>query len=154
METSFLQKISKYILIVLFAISIVLIGLFYYQVVPIEDQFEEEKIEHGTTALVLTWTEILFFVAAGLAVLAFIWDIIMNPKKSISTGIVVAGLALIAIVSYAVASDSMDSISPATMAKPTPGELKGSGTGLISLYIILGLNLLAIIWLEISSKLK
>ena len=152
METSFLQKISKYLPIVLFAISIVLVGLFYYQVVPLEDK--AEKIAHSTTALVLTWTEVLFFLAAGLAILAFIWDIVLNPKKSISTGIVVAGLIVIAIIGFAMSSDSMDSISPATMAKPTPGELKASGAGLISLYIILGLNFLAIIWLEIRSRLK
>ena len=152
METSFLQKISKYLLIVLFAISIVLVGLFYYQVVPLEDK--AEKIAHSTTALVLTWTEVRFFLAAGLAILAFIWDIVLNPKKSISTGIVVAGLIVIAIIGFAMSSDSMDSISPATMAKPTPGELKASGAGLISLYIILGLNFLAIIWLEIRSRLK
>ena len=78
METSFLQKISKYLLIVLFAISIVLIVMFYMQVVPVED--EAAQIEHATTSLVLTWAEVLFYVAAGLAVLAFVWDIVINPK--------------------------------------------------------------------------
>ena len=151
METSFLQKISKYLLIVLFAISIALVVMFYMQVVPLED--EATQIEHATTSLVLTWAEVLFYVAAGLAVLAFIWDIVINPKKSISTGIMVAALALIAIVSYVLASDSMDSILP-TLVQTTPGELKGSDTGLFSLYIILGLNVVAIICLEVSSKIK
>ena len=151
METSFFQKISKYLLIVLFAISLVLIGMFYGQVVPLEDEIEQ--IEHSTTSLVLTWAEVLFFAAAALAIIVFVWNIILNPKQSISTGIMVAGLILVALIASALGSDSIDSINP-TLVETTPGELKGSDTGLFSLYIMLGLSFLSIIWLEISSKLK
>ena len=103
--------------------------------------------------MVLTWAEVLFFAAAALAIIVFVWNIILNPKQSISTGIMVAGLILVALIASALGSDSIDSINP-TLVETTPGELKGSDTGLFSLYIMLGLSFLSIIWLEISSKLK
>ena len=151
METSFIQKISKYLLIVLFVVSGVLALMFYLQVVPLGE--ETEQMEHGTTGLILGWTYGLFFVAAALAILAFIYGIIIDPKSSISTGIMLAGLLVVALIAYAMSSDALDSIMP-TLVQTTPGELKWSDTGLYSLYIILGVAVASILGLGIYQKIR
>ncbi|MBR4440474.1 MAG: hypothetical protein IKS00_02885 [Bacteroidales bacterium] len=151
METSFLQKISKYLLIVLFLISTVLVVLFYWQVVPLE---EAAQMEHGTTDTILLWGFILFIVCAVLAVVdLFVLTPIMNPSSAVKIGIVIVALLAVFGVSYAMSSDSIDSIMP-TLVQTTPGELKWSDTGLFSLYIVLGLTFLSIIGLEVSQRIK
>lgn len=151
METSFIQKISKYLLIVLFVVSGALALMFYLQVVPLGE--EAEQIEHGTTGLLLGWTYGLIYVVSALAVLVFIYQIIIDPKSCISTGIMLAGLFIVGLIAYAMSSDAMDSIMP-TLVQTTPRELKWSDTGLKSLYIILGVAVASILGLGIYQKLK
>ncbi|MCQ2974854.1 MAG: hypothetical protein MJ211_08585 [Bacteroidales bacterium] len=145
-----LEKISKYLLIVLFVISAILLVMFYAQVVPLE---ETEQLEHSTTSLFLNWSYILFVIAAVATIVSLVKNCIDKPKVAITLGIGVATLAIIFFVSYAISSDSLDSITT-TLVQTTPGELKFSEAGLYTTYAVLALNVIAILWLEISAKVK
>jgi len=148
-----LQNILKYTLWFLFAVTIVLVVLFYIQVVPLPD--EAAQMEHGTTNAILGWAVALFGICAVAAVAfpvyEFIKQLINKPKSAIKTIIMIAAVALIIIIAYCMADGSQDSISE-TLVKTNETELKWSDTGLLTLYISLGISVLAIIYAEVAKK--
>ena len=149
-----LRKILGILTIVLFVVSAIIVVMFYMNVVPLSNP--QEQMEHGVTDTFIGWAYILFFVCAILAFLVFpLWgfvqQIIDNPKSVVKTLVIIAAVALVCIVSYALADGSFNSITD-TLVETNETELKWSGAGLNALYISLGIAVLAVIYAEVAKK--
>ena len=149
-----LRKILGILTIVLFVVTAIIVVMFYTNVVPLGNP--QEQMEHGVTDTFIGWAYILFFVCAILAFLVFpLWSfvqqIIDNPKSVVKTLIVIAAVALVCIVAYALADGSFNSITD-TLVETNETELKWSGAGLNALYISLGIAVLAVIYAEVAKK--
>lgn len=148
-----LQKILSYLLIVLFVITAIIVVMFYTQVVPLGN--EADQIANGTTDLTLNWAVVLFGVCAVAAiafpVYEFVKQLIDNPKSAIKTIVMIVAVAVVCIIAYALASGSMDSITP-TLVETDEPTLKWSGAGLNALYITLGISIIAVIYAEVAKK--
>ena len=149
-----LRKILSILTIVLFLVSAVIVVMFYMNVVPLSNP--EEQMAHGVTDTFIGWAYILFGICAVLAFLVFpLWgfvqQIIDNPKSVVKTVIIVAAVALVCIIAYALADGSFNSITD-TLVETNEPELKWSGAGLNALYISLGIAILAVIYAEVAKK--
>ena len=149
-----LRKILGILTIVLFVVSAVIVVMFYMNVVPLSNP--QEQMDHSITDTFIGWAYILFFICAILAFLVFpLWSfvqqIIDNPKSVVKTLVVVAAVALVCIVAYALADGSFSSITD-TLVETNETELKWSGAGLNALYISLGVAVLAVIYAEVAKK--
>jgi len=150
-----LRKILGILTIVLFLVSAIIVVMFYAKVVPL-DPDKDAQISHGITDTFIFWAYILFFACAVLAFLVFpLWSfvqqIIDNPKSVVKTLIVVAAVAVVCIIAYALADGSFNSITD-TLVETNETELKWSGAGLNALYISLGIAVLAVIYAEVAKK--
>jgi Kef-type K+ transport system membrane component KefB len=151
-----LRKILGILTIVLFLVSAIIVVMFYLNVVPLSNP--EEQMEHGVTDTFIWWAYILFGICAVLAFLVFpLWgfvqQIIDNPKSVVKTVIIIAAVALVCIIAYALADGSFSSITN-TLVETNETELKWSGAGLNALYISLGIAVLAVIYAEVAKKLN
>lgn len=151
-----LRKILGILTIVLFLVSAIIVVMFYLSVVPLSSP--EEQMEHGVTDTFIWWAYILFGICAVLAFLVFpLWgfvqQIIDNPKSVVKTVVIIAAVALVCIIAYAIADGSFSSITN-TLVETNETELKWSGAGLNALYISLGIAVLAVIYAEVAKKLN
>ena len=151
-----LRKILGILTIVLFLVSAVIVVMFYLNVAPLSNP--EEQMEHGVTDTFIWWAYILFGICAVLAFLVFpLWgfvqQIIDNPKSVVKTVVIIAAVALVCIIAYAMADGSFSSITN-TLVETNETELKWSGAGLNALYISLGIAVLAVIYAEVAKKLN
>ncbi len=149
-----LRKILGILTIVLFLVSAIIMVMFYMNVVPLSNP--QEQMDNSITDTFIGWAYILFFVCAILAFLVFpLWSfvqqIIDNPKSVVKTLVVIAAVALVCIIAYALADGSFDSITSTTV-ETNENELKWSGAGLNALYISLGIAVLAVIYAEVAKK--
>ncbi|MBQ2052046.1 MAG: hypothetical protein IIT37_09725 [Bacteroidales bacterium] len=149
-----LRKILGILTIVLFLVSAIIMVMFYMNVVPLSNP--QEQMDNSITDTFIGWAYILFFVCAILAFLVFpLWSfvqqIIDNPKSVVKTLVVIAAVALVCIIAYALADGSFDSITSTTV-ETNENELKWSGAGLNALYISLGVAVLAVIYAEVAKK--
>jgi len=105
------------------------------------------------TTHILLWGVILAGIAAVLALIFPIIQMITQPKKAKGSLIGILALVVLVFVGYALASsEPLDFVK----ANPNnvPDTLKQVGTGLISMYILLGFGLLAIVVTEITKAVK
>ena len=123
--------------------------------------------KHSEIDTPLTATmNLTFFMLAACAAAAIIFGIIavaQNPKRNLRA---IAGIVLVAAIvgiGYAMASDSVmhgywnaGSISKLGIGleDQTAPVSKYSGMGLISFYILLGITLLSVVYLEVSKIFK
>lgn len=154
MSNNIIGKALGILLIVMFVVSAILLVVFFASVVPLE---ESEQMESGITSTFLNWAYFLAIVCTVAAVafplVSFIRNLIDDPKSAIKPLAIIALLAIVLGISYGIASGDITSITR-TSVPATEGELKWSGTGLNVTYILFGINILAIIYLELSKKLK
>jgi hypothetical protein len=105
------------------------------------------------TNTILIWAGILAGVAAILSMIFPLIQMIMHPKKARGSLIGIIVLVVLGLVSYALASSE-----PLAFPKPEPNNvptiLKQAGMGIITMYILLGLGILSIIFTEISKVFK
>lgn len=84
-----------------------------------------------------------------LAILGFsLLRVITHPKAAKSALIGIVGLIVLAIIAYAISSGA--DVSKFAQFNISEGESKTIGAGLIGLYIMMGLAILTIIYVEIS----
>ncbi|MFO8234263.1 MAG: hypothetical protein R6U04_02490 [Bacteroidales bacterium] len=105
------------------------------------------------TQQILVWAAILAGIA-GLSALGFqLVNMIIHPKKARGSLVGIVILAILVLIGYGLASSD-----PLTFAKANPNNvpqtLKQVGTGLITMYILLGLGILSIIFTELSKTFK
>lgn len=151
------SKILRIVLAILLAVSFAVTIWFYLTASDIESGLDaEKKIELFGPVLeyFLVWTYGLFFAAAGGTVFFSIFQIITNPKGAVSSILPMAGFVIILIVSWVLSSDEVLYMPNYTGPGNDPATMKWSGAGLISMYILFALAMLAIVYSEVSKMLK
>lgn len=115
-----------------------------------------ELMVYKRTDYALGWAYILLAIAAIAAVLFPLITIVTDVKAMLRLLAVLAGAAVLVIVSYFVfASDATINILGYTGTDNSdPVTLKWIGTGLFSTYIIFGLALLSILYSEVANLFK
>ena len=148
-----LHRVLSIILYVLMIVSAVLVGLFYFG--GVVEGTEGTNLEEPTiTNTILNWTYILFAIAAVAAILFPVVYMVMHPQNAKKAGIAIIGLAIVVFVAYSLASDQLLTLIDYTGTDNNPQTLKLADTGLISMYILLGVAVLSIIYVEIAKLFK
>ncbi len=148
-----LHRILSIFLYALMVVSAVLVGIFYFGGI-VEGTEGISGLEEPTiTNTILNWSYILFAIAA-IAAIAFPFGyMVMHPKNAKKAGLVVVALAVIVVVAYSLASDEL-----LTFVTPTEGNepttLKYADTGIISMYLLLGVAVVSILYVEIAKMFK
>ncbi len=147
--TDNIAKITKVLLWVLIALSI------FFALMLFMNTTEEDT---AWIANSLTFTEILLYLTAGAAVLAslyiFAMKLIAKPKRALISLIPIILVVIIFIIAKSQASDAILDMPNYTGDANVPGQLKWSGTGLIMMYVLLGLAFVSIIYAEVSRFFK
>lgn len=133
-----LSKILSIVLYILMGIGAVLGILFYAGAV--------------TESALIYYCYFLLAIAAVVAIIFPIFGIVTNPKGARGALIGIGVLALIIIISYAVAGDEM--LPKYEGFINSSSESKWVSAGLISLYILGGLAILATIFSSINRVIK
>ena len=141
-----MNKFIRILGIVLFGVSAVF-GIIFYA------GPETASGNPAFTNTILLWAGILAAIAALLALVFPLTEMVMHPKKARGSLIGILVLVVLGLVGYALASTE-----PLTFAKPNPNNvpsiLRLSGMGIITMYILVGLGILSIIFTEIAKAFK
>jgi len=148
-----LKTIINIILWVLIGISLIILIFFYFgKVVPGTKGTNME--EPVITDLALRWSYFMALIAT-LATLGFsLMNLILNPKALKQTLFVLLGTIVLVVVSYLLASNQVLTITGYEGTDNNPETLKIVGTGLYATYILAGLALLSIAYVEIAKYFK
>jgi hypothetical protein len=141
------MNIFRRVIEILLLAGSVILGVLYYA------GGEMAGGEPVYTNHILIWGAILAGVAAAMALIFPLAQIIAQPKRGRGTLIGIAGLIIVVLIAYNLAS-----AEPLNFTSPNPNNippiLKQVGTGLITLYLLIGIGLVSIIFTEVSKSFK
>jgi uncharacterized membrane protein len=144
-----MSKFIRILGIALLAVSAV-IGILYYAGPELSGPVDAHPVHTNT---ILIWGAILAGVAAVLALIFPLFQMVTHPRKAKGSLIGILVLVVFILIAYSFASSV-----PLDFTKPNennvPMILKRVGTGLITMYILLGIGVLSIIFTEISKSFK
>jgi hypothetical protein len=148
-----LQRILTILLYILLAVSAVLIAIFYFG--PDVEGTTGTNLEEPTiTNFILRWAYGLLVVGAILAILFPLGYMIANPKNATKALMALVFIGVVVLVGYFLASDRILEMTAYQGTGNNPTTLKWAGTGIISMYLLLGLAVLSIIFSEIAKFFK
>lgn len=130
-------SISSYILLGLSALFFI---LFWFDVIDVN--------------FFIIWSYILFGLAAISAIVFPIVSLILNPKKAVRSLISVGVIAVLAFISYLIASDSIPNFLGADKFNISATTSRMVGTGLWAMYILGIVAVLSILYTEVSKIFK
>jgi len=143
-----MSKILRISLIILLAVSAFICILFY---VGGENLIGQPRF----TNLYIIWAYALTGLAAGFTVIFPVIQMITNPKNAKKSLLGVLALAVIIVISYALASgELLGIIDPELIKYDVPSTLKYAGMMLNSIYLLAGLAIITMIYSEISKIFK
>lgn len=155
-------KVSYYVLYAMFAIILVVLGLFYFggdaQGNAVLTNVDTEMWQPAQTDTLLFLIYGLLFLAVVATVVAFLFQfgaaLKDNPVKALKSLIGVIILAVVVIVAWAMGSDQPLNIPGYGGSDNVPFWLKITDMFLYSIYILFGATVLAIIFSSIKKKLS
>ena len=155
-------KVSYYVLYAMFAIILVVLGLFYFggdaQGNAVLTNVDTEMWQPAQTDTLLFLVYGLLFLAVVATVVAFLFQfgaaLKDNPVKALKSLIGVIILAVVVIVAWAMGSDQPLNIPGYEGSDNVPFWLKITDMFLYSIYILFGATVLAIIFSSIKKKLS
>ena len=141
-----ISKYSSYVLYLLFAITLVYVGMFYFG-----DVNEDSAYPHPVaTDSFLNWANILFWVSIVITFGFEIFHILMNPKSALRTLVSLAIIGVIVVVAYGLSDDTPLKIIGYQGPDNVPSMLTMAGTMLYTMYILFGVTLAVILYTEVS----
>lgn len=151
-------KISYYVLYVLFAAILVVIGLFFFggdaQGEAVLVNVDPDMWQPAQTDLMLYLNYALFFIAAIAAVVSFVHFLLCNAKASMGSVYVLVGSIVVMVVTWFMGS-------PEKLEIPSYGGTDNVGFWaqatdmlLYSIYTLFGATIVAIILGSIKKKLS
>lgn len=150
-----IQKISGTVLYVILAITLVILGLFYFggTVDP-----NAEMIEPVYTNPLIYWMYILLGVTVAVTVVAAIFQFVNNfmdsPKTAIRSLLGLVALVVIMIISWSVGSGEPLPLQAYDGTENVPFWLKLTDMFLYTIYILMGTTILLILGFGIAKKFK
>ena len=145
-----ISKISQYFLWALMAISLVLVGIFFFGGF-VEGTEGTSSAEPVITEVILRWAYILLFITLAIVIAFQLLYVFLNIKTLKSTGIILGIAAVLIFVSYQLADDTVMNLISYSGPDNVPGTLKFVGTVLIFTYILGVLVIVSILFSAISN---
>lgn len=161
MAVTKIRKFSSWTLLIIAVVSIVILGVYYFggRVAP-ENQLPQlmGEVEPTFTSVLLYWMYFLLFlvVAAWLifSLFGFFVNLKNNPKKAVRSLIALAAIAVLLIVTYVIGDGTPLNIVGYEGSDNVPKVLHMTDMWIYSIYVLLGLCILAMIVSPIVKKLR
>ena len=147
------SKISQYFLWALMAVSLVLVGIFFFGGF-VEGTEDTSLAEPLITETILKWAYVLFILTLAIAVVFQFIFMFTNLRAVKRMGIVLGIAAVLIFISYQLADDTLLNLIQYTGPDNVPGTLQFVGTSLIFTYILGVLAIVAIIYSSIANLFK
>ncbi len=144
------EKILKIVTIVMFAITVVILGFFIFGG-EVPDQLYTTPVY---TASLLNWAYILFIIAVVAAVIFPIIRLFTRPKQAMKSFVGLAALVIVVLIAYAMADGTPLNIIGYTGADNVPSRLIFSDTIIYTMYILFGAAIIAIFATELLRKIR
>ncbi len=145
-----ISKYSNYVLYLLFAITLVYVGMFYFG-----DVNEDSAYPHPVaTDSFLNWANILFWGTIAVTLVFELYHIVMNPKSAVRTLISLAIIAVIVLIAYGMSDDTPLKIVGYQGPDNVPSMLTMAGTMLYTTYILFAVTIVVILYSELSRLFK
>jgi len=148
-----MTKLSKYLdifLYVLLAITLVFAGLFYFG-----GEVENAAMQTPLyTESFINWGTLLLFVAGGITLLFEILNLVLHPQNAIRSIISIVLLGIIVFIAYGLGDGTPLNLVGYKGADNVPSMLLLGDTFLYSIYILFGIALFAILYIEVSRIFK
>lgn len=148
-----ISKISQYILWAFMAVSLVLVGIFFFGGF-VEGTEGTNAAEPVITETILKWAYVLLFVTLAIMIAFQLVFMFTNLKALKRTGIILAIAAVFVFISYRLADDTVLDLIQYTGPDNVPGTLKTVGTVIIFTYILGILAIVAILYSSIANLFK
>jgi len=147
------SRLIKILLGVFMAVTVVMVVLFYAgPVVPdtVGTNFEEPVF----TEAFIIWAYILLVITLVLTLGFSLFNMVTNPKGATKSLLGLVGAAVIILIAYFLADDTLLNLPHYTGKDNVPATLKLVDTGLFTTYIFAGLAVIAILYAEIAKAFK
>jgi len=154
-----IQKISGTVLYIILAITLVVIGMFYFggedatRIVA-----DPEMSQPVYTDVVLYWMYVLLGITIVITVIAAIFQFITNfmdaPKAAIKSLIGLVALVALLIVTYSVCSGEALPLQAYDGTENVPFWLKITDMFLYTIYTLMGISILLILGFGIAKRFK
>ena len=143
------EKILKIITIVMFAITLVILGMFMFGEVP--DQLYSTPIHTGG---LLNWAYILFIIAIIAAIIFPIVRLFTRPKQAMKSFIGLVALAVVILFAYLLADGTPMQIVGYSGPDNVPSRLIFSDTIIYTMYFLFAGAIIAILATELLRKFR
>ncbi|RCW32690.1 hypothetical protein [Marinilabilia salmonicolor] len=146
-----MTKLSKYLsygLYLLLAVTLVFAGLFYFG-----GEVEDAGYPLYTESF-LNWGKVLLMIAAAVAILFEIANLLLHPQAAIRSLISIALLGVIVVIAYSMGDGTPLQLVGYKGPDNVPSMLILGDTFLYSTYILIGGALVAILFTEVSRIFK
>ena len=145
-----LSKYINYVLYLIFAITLVYVVMFYFG-----EWNEDSAYPHPvSTDAFLNWANILLWIAIGITLAFELFHIVMNPKSAVRTLISVGIILVIVFIAYSLSDSTALDIIGYNGPDNVPSKLTMAGTMLYTMYILFGVTLVVILYVELSRFFK
>ena len=143
-------KLLNILTIAMFAITVVLVGLFFFGGELPNAQYSPPVY----TAQLIWWAYILFGLTALAALVFPIGRLLTNPKQAVKTLIALVGVCLLVLIAYSMSDGTIMNLPGYDGPDNVEGTLKFADTMLFTMYF-LGIGaVLAIIVTEIIRRFR
>ena len=127
-----INKILNIVTIVMFVITVVLLGLFYFGGELPNSQY----VTPVYTEQLLWWSYLLFGVAIVAALVFPIARLFTRPKEAMKSFIALAGIIVLVLIAYSMSDGTIMNIPGYSGSDNVPGTLKFTDTILIITYFL------------------
>jgi len=148
-----ISKISQYTLWAFMAISIVLVGIFFFGGF-VEGTEGTNAAEPLIMETILKWSYVLLFVTIAVVIGFQLLFMFTNLKSLKSTGIILAIAGALIFASYQLADDAVLNLISYKGPDNVPGTLHTVGTALIFTYILGVVAIVSILYSSIANLFK
>lgn len=151
--SNFSSRFIQILLWVLMAVTVVMVVIFYAGAV-VEGTEGTNYEEPVITETFIYWSYILFGITAGLTLAFSLIGLFLNPKGSKKSLVAVAIGAVVILIAWYMADDTILNLPHYTGKDNVPSTLKWVDTGLFTTYLLAILAVFAIIYSEVSKAFK
>lgn len=144
------EKILKIITIVMFAITLVILGMFMFGG-DVPDQIYPTPIYTGA---LLNWAYVLFVIAIIAAIIFPITRLFTRPKQAMKSFIGLVALAVVILFAYLLADGTPLQIVGYTGPDNVPSRLIFSDTIIYTMYFLFAGAIIAILATELLRKFR
>lgn len=156
-----IQKVSGTALYIMLAITLVVLGLFFFGgETPMEQRLVADPAmsEPAQTDAIIYWMYVLFGVTVAITVIAavyqFITGFIDSPKAAIKSLLGLIVLVLVLIISWSIGSDKALVLQGYDGGENVPFWLKLTDMFIYTIYVLMGTTVLLILGFGILKKFK